>query len=212
MICKQCGNEIAPGAKFCGSCGAPVEVAAADSDATTVLEQNNQPQYEQSQYAQPQYDQQPQYAQPQQYQQPQYDQQQYQQYQQPQQYQQYQQPQQYQQYQQPVYNQGMPVENPVERSLSKSVLIFGILGIAFACTFYFSFLGIIFGAIALSKAKKYVASGFALEGRAKVGKILGMVGLILGIVLTVILLIVIVIAIIAASSYSSYYNSSYYYY
>ena len=96
---------------------------------------------------------------------------------------------------------------------SVSVLVFGILGIAFACTFYLSFLGIIFGAIALSKAKQYVNSGYVLTGRAKVGKILGMVGLILGIVLTVILLIVIVVAIIAAASYSgSYYSSNYYYY
>ena len=173
MICKQCGNEIAPEAKFCGICGAPNDAAAT---------QPAEPQY--AQPADP-------YAQ------------------QPQQYQ----PQQYNQYQPQQYNQpqyGAAVEDPAERSLSKSILIFGILALAFCCTFYLAFLGIVFGAIAMSKAKKYAAA-YPLTGRAKTGKILGTVGLILGIVLTVILLLIIIVAIVAAASYSSSYSNYYYY-
>lgn len=179
MICKQCGQEIAPDAKFCGVCGAPNDAAA-----QPVEPQYAQPaadpyaqQYQQPQYQQPQY-QQPQYQQPQQYGQPQY---------------------------------GAPVEDPVERSLSKSILVFGILALVFCCTFYLAFLGIIFGAIAMSKAKKYAAS-YPLTGRAKVGKILGTVGLIIGIIFTVIVTIIIIVAIIAAASYSGSSYSSYYYY
>ena len=208
MICKQCGNELAPGAKFCGVCGTPAEAAPQPVEevqyaqpvqpepAQPVYAQPVQPEPAQPVYAQPvQQPEQPQYTQPAQ---PQYAQPQYQ-------------PQQYD-YAQPQYNAGAPMEDPVERNLSKSILIFGILGIAFACTFYLSFLGIIFGAIALSKAKKYAASGYVVTGRAKVGKILGLVGLILGIVMVVILLIVIIVAIVAAASYNSYYSSNYYYY
>ena len=64
------------------------------------------------------------------------------------------------------------------------ILVFGILALSFACTFYFSFLGIIFGAIASSKANAYLAMGGVLAGKAKTGRILGKIGLILGIVFT----------------------------
>ena len=84
---------------------------------------------------------------------------------------------------------------------SAPILVFGILGLAFACTFYFSFLGIIFGAIAGKKASTYVAQGGVLAGKAKVGKILGKIGLIISIVLTAICVLVVMIALIAALSY-----------
>ena len=188
MICKQCGTEVPNDAKFCGVCGAPNEAYGQPQYAQPVESQYGQQQYGQQQYGQPQYGQpeQNQYAQPAQ---PMYGQ-----------------PAQ-PMYGQPTYSAPAAVD-PAEAAMSKSVLIFGILGIAFGCTYYLSFLGIIFGAIALSKAKKYVASGYPLAGKAKVGRILGLVGLILGIVLTVILIIVIIFAIIYAASYSSYY---YYY-
>lgn len=202
MFCKQCGNEIAPGAKFCAVCGTPVEVApqpvqeVAEQPVEVVQEVAEQPveavqetveQPIDNSYAQYQPPVQPQYTQPVQ---PQYTQPQY------------------GQPMQPQYNTVAPVEDPVERGISKSVLVFGILSLAFCCTFYLAFLGIIFGAIALSKAKQYVASGYVLSGRAKIGKILGTVGLIIAIVLTVILVFVIIAAIAAAASYSRYY---YYY-
>ncbi|MBQ9680128.1 MAG: zinc-ribbon domain-containing protein [Ruminococcus sp.] len=224
MICKQCGNELAPGAKFCGVCGTPAEAApqpveevAQPQYAQPVESEPAQPVYtqpvqqpEQPQYAQPVQPEpaQPVYAQPvQQPEQPRYAQPAQPQYAQPQY-----QPQQYD-FAQPQYNAGMPMEDPVERSMSKSVLVFGILAISFAFIPYVNFLGIIFGAIALSKAKKYAASGYVLSGRAKTGKILGLVGLIAGIVCTLFWMIIIIAVIIGAtSSYNNYYSSGYYYY
>ena len=79
-------------------------------------------------------------------------------------------------------------------------LVFGILGVAFACTFYFSFLGIIFSAIAKGKVKKYIAEGYMLSGKSKVGSILATVGLILGIVLTVIAVLALVFGVILGLS------------
>ena len=198
MICKQCGNEVPNDAKFCGVCGTPNEAYGMPAEQPVYAQpaDNQYAQPADNQYAQPAYGQ-PQYAQPAE---PQYNQPQYgQQYGQP-------------QYGQPAYS-APAAEDPTERSLAKSTLIFGILGIAFPCTFYLAFLGIIFGIVAMSKAKKYVASGYVLTGKAKVGKILGTVGMILGIVLTVILVFIIIAAIVAATTSSNYYSSygGYYY-
>ena len=88
--------------------------------------------------------------------------------------------------------------------MSKSILTFGILAIAFGSTFYLSFLGIVFGAIARSKAKTYLMS-YPLVGRAKVGRILGTVGFVLGIVLTVFFTLWLIVVVFAL-------NSSIYYY
>lgn len=74
---------------------------------------------------------------------------------------------------------------PVPQVDSGSVLTFGILALVFANTFLLSFLGIVFGVIAMNKANTYCACGYPLEGKAKVGRILGKVGMILGIVMTV---------------------------
>ncbi len=90
----------------------------------------------------------------------------------------------------PSYGANVPEPN---------VLVWGILSLVFSCTFYFAFLGIIFGAIGLSKAKGYVAQGGVLAGKVKVGRILSLVGLILSIVFTVLALFAI-IGIIAANS------------
>ena len=135
--------------------------------------------------------QQPQYAQPEpQYQQPQY-------------------PQPDPQYQQPVYAQPVaPVGDPQERALAKSILIFGILAIAFACSYYVAFMGIVFGAITSGKVKQYAAM-YPIAGKAKTGSILGKVGLILGIVFTVLSLITIIACSVASCSSGS---SNYYYY
>lgn len=90
---------------------------------------------------------------------------------------------------------------PAAPALSSTpILVFGILALAFACTFYFSFLGIIFGAIAGKKVSAFVAQGGELAGKAKVGKILGKIGLIIGIVMTAICVLVVFIAMIAALS------------
>ena len=195
MICTNCGAEIPEGAKFYISCGTPaaaappVEQPVYEAPQAPAYEAPQAPVYEQPQAApvyaaaaapqQPQY-QQPQYQQPQQYAQPQY--------------QQYQQPQ-YQQ-QPTYYAQPQPADAGVS---GKPALTFGILGIVFACTFYLSFLGIIFSAIGIGKAKAFRAAAGQLYGPAKVGKILATIGLIVGIILTVIFVIWL-IAIIAAYS------------
>ena len=107
-----------------------------------------------------------------------------------------------QQFEQPVY-EATPVNNtyaaPAGADESKSVLIWGILGLAFADSCILSFLGIIFSAIALNKAKAFQAANGALYGKAKVGKILATVGLILGIVMISILVLFIYCSLVVAS-------------
>ncbi len=122
------------------------------------------------------------------------------------------------QYQQPVYQapqynayQPKATADPDQSASAKSVLIFGILGLAFADTFILSFLGIIFSAIGLKKATQYGYDYGLLTGRAKVGRILAKVGLILGIVLTVFFVIYLIAIIAAISQGSSYRGYSYYY-
>ena len=64
--------------------------------------------------------------------------------------------------------------------LSKKSLIFGILAVALSETVI---LGVIFGFIARKNAKAYGdANGGVIDGKAKVGNILGLVGIILGFV------------------------------
>lgn len=103
---------------------------------------------------------------------------------------------------QPVYAQPAPVmptgapigaNNP---ELAKNILIMGIMAVAFTCTVWISFLGIVFGAIGLSKAKKFTEECGQLFGKAKVGKYLSLGGLIGGSVVTGYMAIYIIIAIV----------------
>ena len=82
------------------------------------------------------------------------------------------------------------------------ILTFGILGIIFG--WMGGILGIIFSAIGLSKAKKYVAEGNELTGKAKTGKILAAVGLILSIIGLVVGIILAVVYGCAASALQQY--------
>lgn len=95
------------------------------------------------------------------------------------------------QYQQPVYQQPMyqqpqpmyaqPIYNgvdPEQERLSKSILTMGILSLALG--WLIAVLGVVFGAIALGKSNAY-AQRYPLVGKAKVGRILGIVGMIIGI-------------------------------
>ena len=88
---------------------------------------------------------------------------------------------------------------------STPVLVWGILGLAFACSFYLSILGIIFSAIAKGKASKYLAEYGMLTGKARTGRGLAIAGLIVGIILTVIFVIVVVILGALGSSGGYYY-------
>ena len=103
------------------------------------------------------------------------------------------------QYQQPAYSQQQAqpqYAQPVGENTSP-LLVFGILALAFACTFYVSFLGIVFGAMQKNKLEAYLAAGGIYAGKAKVGGILGKVGLIVGIVLTAIFAVYLTVLIFA---------------
>lgn len=91
----------------------------------------------------------------------------------------------------PVTTYQEPIAEPVAEPIAEPVpaerpgLVWGILGLAFGCSFFISFLGIIFSAIGKKKAKKYTEQGYVLAGKDKVGHILSKVGLPVSIVLTV---------------------------
>ncbi len=78
-----------------------------------------------------------------------------------------------------------------------SVLVWGIVALSLACTVWFSFLGIIFGAVGLGKAKKYFLSGAPYSTQVKVGRGLAKGGLIAGIVITAVYAFIFLIAFIA---------------
>lgn len=96
---------------------------------------------------------------------------------------------------------GAAVAAPVEVAVAPAkpcvdttpILVHGILSLAFACSFCFSWLGIIFGGIAKNKINAYLNQGYELTGKALVGKILAKIGTILGIVLTVVFVIYVVV-------------------
>ena len=68
-------------------------------------------------------------------------------------------------------------------------LIFGILGLAFSCSFFLSLVGVIFSALCLSRANEYYRILGSLCGKVKVGRILSKIGLILGIVMMALFLL-----------------------
>lgn len=88
---------------------------------------------------------------------------------------------------QPVYaaTPVAPMATPVsgDAELAKSTLIFGIMAVAFACSYYLGLGGVIFGIIGLNKAKKFTEECGQLYGKAKIGKFLSLGGLIGGAVL-----------------------------
>lgn len=189
MFCSNCGNQVAEGAAFCANCGnavnaqaAPVETPVAEPvvEATPVAEPVAEatPVQEATPVATP-------VAAPA--------------------------PQAENVYSAPTYG-AEPTFNaaPVAAGPSAtSVMVKGIVAVACACSFWVSFVGIIFGVLASKASNQFMASnGGQLTGKAKVGSILGKVGLILGIVMTAILVIYIIALIVAAGAASS----SYYYY
>ena len=106
---------------------------------------------------------------------------------------------------QPVYT----AEPAVQAPEGKPRLILGILSLALNSIPYVGWIGgLICAILCAKKVKAYLAAGGQLTGAAKVGKILGTVGLIVSIVCAVIYAIAIIVAIIGAIagsiSYSSY--------
>ena len=74
---------------------------------------------------------------------------------------------------------GTPYEIPddiVKDQMAGNVLTWGILSLAFAVSGCLSLLGFIFSFIARSRARAYEQTFGVLEGKAKVGRILGKVG------------------------------------
>ena len=91
--------------------------------------------------------------------------------------------------------------------LQTETMVNGILGLAFACSFVASFLGIVFSAIAKKKANEYIRLRGQLEGKAKVGYNLAKPGLIVGIIATAFFAIYIFVCFCIgfAAGYSGYY-------
>ncbi|MBQ7172586.1 MAG: hypothetical protein IJR88_00490 [Clostridia bacterium] len=90
-----------------------------------------------------------------------------------------------------VKAQNLPKRTPI--------LVFGILSVSFLCTFWLSFLGIIFGFIARGKSNVYVDAGVPVTGKVRVGRVLGTVGGIISIVATVLVPVVIALIVYAIS-------------
>lgn len=93
-----------------------------------------------------------------------------------------------------------PANNLLLDKLASSALTMGILSLVFGEFPFLSILGIIFGALGLGKAKAFIASAGNLYGKAKVGRILSLVGLIISIVMTVIYFFYFFIIIVALGS------------
>ncbi len=92
--------------------------------------------------------------------------------------------------QQPMYYQ-QPTQqssyNKYIEQLANDILKWGIMSVAFACSFLASFMGIVFAAKANKKVQEYINYMGQVNGKAKVGKHLAKGGLIGGIVMTVFL-------------------------
>ncbi len=119
-------------------------------------------------------------------------------------------------------NCGQIIESPVKNKTAAStykgplgnptpVLVWGILGLAFACTLFLSFLGIIFSAIGLGKARSFMEFCGAGSKQATIGRNLARAGLIVGIIFTVFLVLFIILI---ASGEIDFFTSKprYYYY
>lgn len=85
---------------------------------------------------------------------------------------------------QPVYG-AAPVIGAGDPEAAKSCMITGILAAAFSCTFFLSFLGIVFGPMGLSKAKQYLTQYGSYPVKVRIGKYLSIGGLAMGIFMTV---------------------------
>ena len=95
-------------------------------------------------------------------------------------------------------------ESPIADKYASASLVMGILSLVLGG----GILGIIFGAIANSKASLYVAATGVLSGKAKAGKLMGTIGLILsilGLVAMVIIFAISLIYFLSGEVYPDYY-------
>lgn len=87
---------------------------------------------------------------------------------------------------QPVY--GAPAGAPVgagDPEAAKSCMITGILAAAFACSFFLSFLGLVFGPMGLGKVKSYINTYGDYPVKVRIGKYLSIGGLAMGAFMTI---------------------------
>lgn len=96
-----------------------------------------------------------------------------------------------------VFGEETPYDDGMKRELAGQILKWGILSLAFADTGCLSLLGFIFSFSVKSRVEDYIRRYGRLEGRARVGHILGRVGFGLGLGLTVFFAIYISIVILA---------------
>lgn len=169
MFCSNCGNQIPEGAAFCNSCGNAVNANAPAVEQVAAASQAPVAEPVAVPVAEPATETQPTFTSV------------------------------------PTYGasaaQSTPTFNaqPTESPSGTSVMIKGIIALACAVSFYLSIAGIIFGCLAKSGAKQFMnANGGQLFGKAKVGRILGKIGFIVGIVMSV-LFVIWLIAMIVAS-------------
>ena len=94
--------------------------------------------------------------------------------------------------QQAYQSYGAPAQAPNDTT----TLVFGIVALVAALTFYFSPAGIVFGILAKKKAEGFMSLNGEVGGAIKTGKILGTVGFIVGIVMSAILSSVIFAALV----------------
>lgn len=85
----------------------------------------------------------------------------------------------------------------LKNGMAGQALTWGILSLAFSASGCLSLLGFIFSFIAKSKALAYEQTFGVLEGKARVGRILGKVGFGVGLGMTIYMALVFVIAVVA---------------
>ncbi len=95
-----------------------------------------------------------------------------------------------------------PVEEPVVETPppsvpSTNILVFGILGLCFALTAVLSLLGLIFGRVAMDKARDYRQTMGDYNKKAKAGRVLGILGFTFGLILSILVSIAVTVGIIA---------------
>ena len=95
----------------------------------------------------------------------------------------------------------VPISYSYPEVTPTSVLTWGIVAAAFAGTFYLSFLGIIFGSVALKKSNRYLELYGPISKKVKIGHILSKVGIIAGIVMTAIAVICLIAVVVSALNY-----------
>lgn len=92
------------------------------------------------------------------------------------------------------FNAADSANEQLKNQMAGQALKWGIMSLAFSASGCLSLLGFIFSFIAKSKALSYERAFGILEGRARVGRILGKVGFGLGLGMTIYMALVFVIA------------------